>query len=308
MFTGAKMANRTGAKRKIDVFTVVCNVLSFLLPRYFGLLSLSYDFKAGRLIPSLPWLIVCNLSGILFIGIYPFAATAIVKNRALRDNEDNGIGRIMDVSQYVIWYVLSVSVYIRQMYFSKQQMHLMNRVISFYRECETLCEEKVQVGEFLYPFILRGIYSYCGYAILNSLILVYFFDDLSQVNFIYKIAYFVPNIAITTTTIRFHSGVMQLTICGRCINRAFSQCIERVNAAHNKSSAEFEQVCSLAMERFDLLTTYHEEWYKVARLMEKGLSLLMLFTVTNAFMNLTSTVGNFVYTLQCWSHANLIFL
>lgn len=260
------------------------------MPRYFGLLALRYDYNAGRLVPSRLWLTICILTGLLFIGIYPFAAIEIIKNRTFRDNEVNGIGRIMDVSQYVIGYVLAVSVFIQQMFFSTQQMHLTNRAVMFYRQCETLCEEKISVGEFIYPFILRGICSYCGYAILNSLILFYFFDDLSQVNVIYKMAYFMPNIVITTTAIRFHWGMMHLTICGRRINRAFSICIESVNAAHNKSTAEFEHVCSAAIEVFELLTTFHTEWCKIARKIEKGLSLLMLFTVINAFMSLTATV------------------
>lgn len=284
------MANRTNTKPKTDLFTVACFILNFLVPRYFGLLSLRYDFYTERLVASRLWLIICNLSGLLFIGIYPFAAIEIVKCRTLRYNEDNGIGRIMNVSQYVISYVLSVSIFIRQMFFSKHQMYLVNLVIMFYRRCEKLSEVNVHIDEFVYPLILRGIYSYCGSAALNCLMLTYFFDDLSQVNLIYKIAYFMPSIVITMTTITFHSGVMQLTICGRHINRAFSQCIESVNAAHKKPTAEFEQVCSSATERFDLLTTYHVEWSKLARMMEKQLSLLMLFTVTNTFMHLTSTV------------------
>lgn len=282
----------TRPKQEQDLFTVTSRILCFTVPRFFGLLSLRYDSYTEQLAPSRLWFIICNLVGISFIGIYPFAVVEIIKNRTLRNNEDNGIGRIMDVSQYVIWYVLSVSVFIRQMYFSRPQMHLINGIIKFYRQCEVLCEGRVHVVEFIYPLILRGIYSYCGYAILNLLILMYFFDDLSDVTLIYKIAYFMPNFVITTTTIRFHSGVMQLTICGRRINWAFSDCIESVNAAHNKSAAEFAQVCSSATERFELLITYHAEWYKAARMMESGLSLLMLFTVTNAFMNLTSTVAN----------------
>lgn len=283
------MATKT--KPKQDLFSVAITILCFQVPRFFGMLSLRYDSNAGCLVPSRIWFSVCNLIGVLFVGIYPFAATEIVKNCTLRESENNDIGRIMDVSQYVIWYVLSVSVFIRQMYFSKQQMQLINHVITFYRQCETLSEEKIHVAEFMYPLILRGIYSYCGYAILNCLILMYFFDDLTEVHLVYKIAYFMPSIVITTTMIRFHSGVIQLTICGRRINWALSDCIENVNAAYKKSTPEFEQVCASAVERFESLTTYHAEWYKIARQMEKGLPLLMLSTVINAFMNLTARVA-----------------
>lgn len=276
---------------KGDLFSAATYVLCFMVPKFFGLQSLRYDLNVDRLVPSRPLLIICNLCGLLFIIIYPFAATKIIENRTLRDNENNSMGQIMDVAQYVIWYVLSVCVFIRQMFMSKLQMKVVNRFIKFYRLCESLGEEKMEVDELLYPFILRGIYSYLGYAILNCLVLTYFFGDLSHVNFVYKFAFFIPNIAITTTTIRFHTGIMQLTICGKRINRQFGNCIECINTANNKSSSEFKRICTSAMERFDYLTMYHAEWYEIARMMEKGLSLLMTLTVTNAFWILTTTVN-----------------
>lgn len=198
------------------------------------------------------------------------------------------VGRIMIGSHYVFIYVLSVSVFIRQMFYSKSQMYSMNRFKEFYQKCSTLCE--VDVGEFIYPFILRGICSYIGYATINYFVLFYFYGDLSHVNLVYKILFFMPYVVISTTMIRFHSGVMHLTICGRRLNRAFNDCIESINAAHDKPAAEFDQVCTSAMTRFDYLTWFHGEWYELARSMEKGLSLLMLLIVTNALMNLTQTV------------------
>lgn len=233
---------------------------------------------------------ICNLCAVLFILIYPFAAIALHKNRPRYNSHANIVSRFMLVVQYAVMYLLSVGVLIHYMYFSKYVMHFMNRSIKFYRQCEWLNEDKMHLGKFMYPFILRGIVSYFGYALLNYLSLVYFFGDLSRINLVYKIVYFAPYIVITTMTIHFHAGVVQLTISGRRINQAFSTCIESINVAHDKPSDEFEQICALAMKRFNYLTLHHVEWYEIARMLEKKLSLLMLFTVVNSTYNLTQTV------------------
>lgn len=279
-----------------DVFTVTSKVLDICVPRCFGLLPLRYKSNTERLVPSRLWLIVSNLCGLLFIASYPFAKIEIYKNRTVRSlSEESGFIRHMLIAQYIIFYVLSSGIFIRQMWFSKHQMHTLNRNREFYRQCERLNAKKVDVSEFIYPFIFHGFSSYFGYALLNYLAMFHFYGDLLHVNFFYKFLFFMPNIVITTTTMRFHSGVMQLTICGRRLNEAFSRCIRSVNEANNKSMAELELVCASAIERFEYLTMLHAEWYDIARMLEKELSLQMLFTVTNAFTNLTSAVNTLIY-------------
>lgn len=271
-----------------DLLTDARYVFDVFIPRCFGLLPLRYNVNTKQFVPSRPGLIACNLCGLLFICIYPLAVFELLKNRPLRENEDSMVGRIMIASHYVFMYVLSLSVFLRQMFFSTSQMHSMNRSIKFYQQCNTLCE--IDVGEFIYPFILRGICSYFGYATINYFVLFYFYGDLSHVNWVYKFLFFMPYVVISSTMIRFHSGAMHLTICGRRLNHAFNHCIESINAAHDKPAAELDEVCTSAMTRFDYLTWFHGEWCEIARSMEKGLSLLMLLIVTNALMNLTQTV------------------
>lgn len=264
--------------------------LDYLVPRCIGLRSLHYDFDEEKFVPSRLWLTVCNLCGLFFIVVYPFAAIELVKFRPLRETEDNSVGRIIVVSHYIFLYLLSVAVFLRQMWLSKHQMQSINRYIHFYRQCEKLGDERMDVAEYIYPFIFRGIYSYFGYIFVNYLVLEYMYDDLSHVNVIYIFLYFVPNVVIITTLIRFHSGMMQLTVCGRRLNREFSRCIESINAVHLKSTAEFQQVCMSAMRRFEYLTSFHGEWYEIARIIEKDLSPVMIFTVINSFFNLTQSV------------------
>lgn len=291
-FSPCKVAKRLHTMPRRDLLTIVSYILDFLVPRCFGLLSLRFNSDTEQFQSSHFWLIVCNLWGLVFIGIYPFAAIRIITNRPPLDNEDNTIGQLMFRLHFVMTYVMSASVFIRQMLFSKHIMHSTNRLKRLCRQCETLSEEKMDVGEFIYSFIVRAFYSYSGFAAINCLALMIYFGDLSKVHLFYKIVYFMPNIVITTATISFHSGLMQLTICGRRLNREFKRCIKNINAAHNKPTTEFEQVCASTMRRFDYLTTFHGEWCEIAHMVEKGLSLPMLLIVISTIFNLTTTVNS----------------
>lgn len=272
-----------------DLCTVACYILNFVVPRCFGLFPSRYDSITKRFVPSRLWLTVCSIYGLFFVIIYPFAATALFQNRP--PPHIHSIGRIIMISHLVIPYLLSVGALVRFVYFSMQQMDMMNRCMRFYRHCETLSDENMDVNGLVYPLIFRGIYSHFGYALLNFLLINYLFGDLSRVNWIYKIVYFIPYTMITTATIRFHSGVMQLTICGRRLNHEFHTCIDRINAAHIKSKAELDQMCKSALARFEYLTTTHGEWYEICRILEKELSLMMIFTIINSFINITQAVS-----------------
>lgn len=274
---------------KEDLFEIANYYWDYLVPRCLGLHSIRYDSNTDQFVSSRLWLTVCNVIGFLFIGMYPIAINEIVKHRPLREQEDHVVGRIMIYLHFINLYVLSVSVFIRQMWFSKSQMHSMNRCLKLYRQCKTLSDENMDLRQ-IYLFVLRCIYSYFGYILVNCLSLFYFYNDLSNVNLIYKSLFFVPHIVIITTPIRFHLGAMHLTICGRRIYREFSRCIEQIKVTNNEPTDEFEQVCASVMDRFDYLTWFHAEWYEVARLMEKGLSLLMLLIVTSTLNSLTTSV------------------
>lgn len=272
-----------------DLCTVACYILNFLGPRCVGLFPLSYDSIKKRFVPSRPWQTVCSIYGLFFVIIYPLAATKLFQNRP--PPHYHSIGRTIIISHLVIAYLMSVGALVRCVYCSLPQMELMNRCTRFYRHCETLSDENMDVNGFVYPFIFHGIYSHFGYAFLNYLLINYLFGNLSRVNWIYKIVYFIPYTMITTANISFHSGVMQLTICGRRLNHAFSTCIDSINAAHNKSKDELEQMCKSVMARFEYLTLIHGEWYEIARMLEKELSLMMVFTIINSFYNITQTVS-----------------
>lgn len=274
-----------------DFFSVLCYISDYLVPRCLGLLPFRYDSEAEQYTLSRKWLTVCNISGLLFIGITPFAFIEINKNRSFRTlRAEEGFGRIMVFSHFAILYGLSVCIYIRQMWFSKHQMCLMNRCMWFYRQCETLSFKKTDVNRFIYSFIFRGFFSYFGYALLNYYAMMNYFNDLSHVSLIYRIYHFVPNFLITTNAIHFHWRMISLTICGRCFNRALSTCIESINKVQSAPTADFERICATAIERFEYLMSYHAEWYEIGRMMEKETSLLMVFTVANSFYNITETV------------------
>lgn len=278
-------------KPQRDLLGTTLGILMFLVPQHFGLLSACYDLQVNRLMPSRGRLIFCNLIGHAFICIYPIAVARIMQHRTSLDDDDTGLSRKLEILQHAIMYLLSVVVYVRQMYFSELQMNTVNRGLIFYQRCETLGGDDMNTDKYIYPCIVRAIVSYIGYALLNSLTIFHFYGDLTRVSFVYKIAFFMPNIIITTTTIRFHSAVVLLTAGGSRINRAFRDCIESVNGTQNGMRAKQLRSCQLAAERFEYIVTYHAEWYALAGIMEKVLSTLMLFTCTNNVINLTSSVS-----------------
>lgn len=287
-------ANQKKVKKpQRDLLGTTMSVLNFLVAQPFGLLSACYDSQTNRLMPSRGWLIFCSLIGHAFICIYPIAVAQIMQHRKSLHDDDSGLSRKIEILQHAIMYLLSVFVYVRQMYFAKHQMNTVNRGLIFYQRCKTLGGDDMNTANYIYPCILRAIFSYIGYALLNFLSIFHFYGDLAQVSFVYKIAFFMPNIVITTTTIRFHSAVVLLTVGGIRINRAFRNCIESVNRTQNAMRAKQLRACQLATERFEYIVTYHGEWYAMASIMEKGLSILMLCTCTNIVINLTSTVSIF---------------
>lgn len=268
-------------------------LFNFMVPQQFGLLSACFDSHAQRLVPSWGWLIFSNVIGHMFVCIYPIAVVQIIQHRTSHsDGDDSSISRKIEVLQHATMYVVSVAVFVQQMYFSKLQLNTVNRGLTFYHRCEALCGDDINIAEYIYPYVLRASSSYIGYAVLNFFTIFDLYGELSPVNFIYKIAFFMPNIVITTTTIRFHSAVLMLTVGGRWINQAFHDCIESVNRTQNGTQAKQQRACQLAVERFEFIVTYHAEWYAIAGAMEKGQSILMLLAVTNNVINLTSTVSS----------------
>lgn len=278
-------------KPQRDLLSTTLGFLMFLVPQQLGLLSACYDLQAHRLMPSRRRLIFCNMIGHAFICIYPIAVARIMQHRTSFDDDDTSLSRKLEILQHAIMYLLSVVVYVRQMYFSRLQINTLNRGLIFYERCETLGGDDMNTANYIYPCIVRAIVSYIGYALLNFLTIFHFYGNLAQVSFVYKIAFFMPNIVISSTTIRFHSAVVLLTVGGSRINRAFCDCIESVNRTQHGMRAKQLRSCQLAAERFEYIVTYHAEWYAMSGIMEKGSSILMLFMCTNNVIDLTSSVS-----------------
>lgn len=285
-------------KPRNRLLSLSLELFNFSIPRLFGLLSATYNSRAKRLEPSWRWLLFSNLIGHTFICIYPIAVVEIIQYRTSPDGDDSGIKRKIEILQLVMMYLLSVGVFVRQMYFSKHQISVVNRGMKFYQRCQTLCGDDINIVEYSLPYIFRAICSFIGYAMLSVLTICYFYGDLSQVHFIYKIAFFMPNIVITTTTIRFHSAIIMLSVGGRRINQAFCDCIESVNRTAKQPRTKQQRACQLATERFEYIVTFHAEWYAIANNMQKSLTVLMLFIVTNNVISLTSTVSIYIFVAK----------
>lgn len=275
---------RDFASWSIDIFY-------FRVPRLFGLLSSAYDGQC--LTPSWRWLILSNLIGHAFICTYPFAVAQIIGHRVNRYADDgSSMNRNIEIAQHTIMYLLSVAVFVRQMYFAQHQVDFGNRGLEFLRRCKALCTNRVYVADCVNQLIVRAVCSYIGYAFLNSFTIFYLYGDMAEVNFFFKIVFLIPNVAITTTTIRFHAAVMMLTITGRQINRAFRNCFENVNRTATGNRTKQERECCLAADRFDHIMKINTQCHDIASELERTLSILILFTIINNFISTTTSVCN----------------
>lgn len=272
------------------IMSRIMNLFNFSIPRLFGLLSARYDLDTNRLVPSLIGLFYSIIIGHSFACIYPMAVARIMQHRTHCDGDESGVSQKVEILQHAITYLVSVAVFVRQMYFSKHQITTLNRGWMFYERCGLLCGVDIKTSKYFLSCVLRAIFSYIGYNLLTFWNIFYSYGNSSQVNLICKIALFLANIVITTTTIRFHSAIVMLTLSGRRINHAFHDCIESVNRTQNGTRAKQQRACQLAAERFQHITMFHAKWHQMAGIMEKSPSILLLFTSANILINLVSTV------------------
>lgn len=277
-------------KSQHHILRRISNLFNFSVPRLFGLLSARYDLRTNRLVPSRVGLFSSIIIGHSFVCIYPMAVVRMMQHRTNFDGDGSGVSQKVEILQHAITYLVSVAVFVRQMYFPKHQITTLNCGLLFYERCTVLCDVDIKVPKFLLPCVLRTTLSYIGYNLLTFWNIFHSNDDSSQVNLVYKIALFLANIVITTTAIRFHTAIVMLTMSGQRINHAFYDCIENVNRTQNGTRAKQQRACQLAAERFQHITMFHADWHQMAGILEKSPSILLLFTSANILINLVSTV------------------
>lgn len=260
----------------------------FLAPRQLGLLAVSCDVRTRKLSKSTFWMVYSIICGCIFSVTYPFAITAILsKINAL---SESNLFVFIEITNYVAMYLFTVAIYIRIMFSSTKHMNYNNLAFSIEDECRGLCEDRREF-EYMIPLIIRILYSYFGYAILNAINLNKHSDDLNTVPLVYKLLYFMPDLVMANTMIRVHTAILLQIVCCKRINQGFSECMIRIKRANYvKSPAERIGIYLSTSKTFDKITELHANLFSVTRGMEELTSNLMIFSILKAFAHLSSMV------------------
>lgn len=255
----------------------------------FGLLPLRYDVNQLKMTISKFWHSYCLIVSLLFVFAYPFALVHIINNRT--ENNDSGIAQIVEKLHYCATYAMAISVYIRQIFFSRTTQSFINNGMDFYSRVEnSYPNQKFAYMEFTIPYVSRAVYSYIGYTFVNYLTLTYFYGELKNINYLFVCLYFLPDIVITSTNIRFHSAIIMQTMTLRRLNTAFTSCINSINRRHGKSTYERKKYFVKICEQFNMITIFHEQIWAFRSTSDRLFSNIVLCAIINAFMNLTWVV------------------
>lgn len=270
-------------------------VINFVFPRIFGLLPMQYDMTLLKLTRSNFWHLYCLIISSVFAFVYPFALVHIINNRP--ENSDNGIAQVVEKLHYCTTYIMAISVYVRQIFFTRTLSNFINNGIGFYSRVENAFpNQKIRFSEFIVPYISRAIYSYVGYTFMNYLTLTYFYGDLKNVNCFYIALYFLPDIVITSTAIRFHSTIIMQTLTMRRLNAAFSDCIKCLNRRNERSSNERKKNLAKVYAKFNKITIFHDQIWTFRSTADHLFSNIVLCAIINAFMNLTCVVSILIFS------------
>lgn len=272
-----------------SVLMVSMFLINFVVPRMFGLLPLKHNVDTLYLSRSKLWYIYCLIIAGTYLFVYPVALNHIISSRT--ENNDSGIAQIVEKLHYCATYILGIAVYIRQLFFTNTVANFINNGIDFYSRAEQLYPNlKGGILEFAIVYIGRAVYSYVGYSLVNYLTLTYFYGELKNANYFYMVLYFLPDIILTSTAIRFHSTIIIQIVVLRRINAAFARCIEQINAGKNKPPLERAKDFTRIASEFDRIAIYYEQIWVFRKSIDYIFSNIILFAILNAFMNLTCVV------------------
>lgn len=278
------------SNRKPTFILTTLFFINFLIPRFFGLIPLRQNRRSLGLEKSRLWLVFCIFTTTAFIFFYPSSMLQITSNSSAKPTS---ISHYVEKLHFLATYILAVSIYARQVFYSDEMMYFINDGIRIYFRCEPIVRENVGVREFMLPYISRALYSYLGYATMNYYSFVFIYKNAKNIKLLYKILFFIPDFVITSCCIRFHSTILMLTISFRRLNAAFRECIKRLQNPHaaitlNLINAASDDIC----DQFNAIIELHQELYRMSKVAEDILANTILFTICNAFMNLTSTVSS----------------
>lgn len=217
---------------------------------------------------------------------YPFAIFAI----SSRTKTDGDIFVFIEITNYAAMYLFTVAVFCRIAIYAKTHIDYINSGFSITEKCKSLCNDNREVPLIL-PLVIRVIYLYFGYTTLNVITLMQNSENLTSVPLIYKFTYFVPDLVMANTMIRFHMTIVLQQLCCKRINQALSECMEMMKNSSIKSTLKNPQIQIYVKKKFDKIIECHSILYGVTRGTEVLAGSVLIFYILKAFAHLSSMVN-----------------
>lgn len=228
--------------------------------------------------------------------MYPFAMITIMTS--LAPGYEGKIFLLIDIVNYMATYLFCVAIYLSLITSSAKLIKFINGNFAFYDECNVLCEDRRDsIANII--FSIRTLYLYIGNFLLNALKLTENRENLAMVPLLYKCLYFIPDIIIAATTIRFRSGITVNIVCCKRISQALSECFDKMKKSIGKSPKERFRVYAREKHTFDKIVDCHGKMYNLVQATEVLYRNSLIFTTLRAFALLSSTVNFTSYSDKC---------
>ena len=271
-------------------------VVNFLFPRLIGMVPLTYDRQALRANLSRFWYIFCLLFGSIYIIFYPFTLFDLIFVDDRFNDGGKSILKVTRMLHHLTKYILTIVIYVRQIFYSQEMMEYINAGIKVYRRIQPVAPGILGLRKHVLPFFFRAIFSSLGCTIKSVAKFKFLKNSPIGADW-FKALYFLPDLVITSTSVRFHSTLVVQNICYRRLNSAFKECVEEINQMRNQSPSYRMRVFCETCDRFDYLAVLYDELYRFTKATERMMSMIILMSIANAFMNLTMAVR-----IQIFSH------
>lgn len=286
------MASTLAMRIAYFVFTVL-----FIIPRQLGVSTASFDVKTRLLYKSKFWQIHATIFALTFAISYPFAINSIISR--LKAAAEGKVYMLIDIGNYGSTYVFCVIIYLRVLTSTDMLIKFSNKCIEIFGECRNLATDNKEKGFFIL-FIARVSYLYLGGAALNAVNLEMFGEDIATVPFAFKMIYFIPDLVMATTMIRFRSAISLFTRCCRQINQALVECTALLETSEGKLEKDRIEIILRAKRNFDHIAEIHAKLFNLIRETEILAGNVLIFSILKAFAHLSSTVNSMLTLFFIW--------
>lgn len=273
--------------RNISLIETVTYFINFLFPRIFGLFAFSADLSTYRFSVSKNWSLYSAFIGTIFLYNYPRAIIILVLDK----NETINVTKLAELLQYGATYVLTLSIYIRNVTLDQKTAEFINSGVDLHLESRSLTAEKVGREELILPYIGRALYSYVGHIILNYIRLKGLLKTQSEnIGIVYSLLYFLPDIAITSVAMRIHLAIMIAILVSRRVNVKLKNAIHEINKQQHETIHKRSKVVASSIKNIEDAMAHSVEVFQIIHAIEAKLAALIIFLIANAVVNSTNLV------------------